>query len=344
MAKTWSKKVRFSYSLFGLIKAAPDSEATWRAVARAVGDESLSDSDPRAQSRAFKRLFADEKTREELVANILEAFVQGLGDRGRTEFERICRGELVPPKLLPEGKKWWGVVARKADSFRPGSLYAIGELLQVYLAHRIRIQNKPQSNVDSQPRATSNKRTEDLTTAGSSTIRCHVVISDLESIIPDTCSARQDDGKWRLEKVIEEVTETANQRLPLLHISPSSLERHLEDFLVKHWIDLNFGFPIHLLGRQIQIRPESKHKVDLIGRKDNGAWVAIELKKSKCDSLTQLRSYMKDLKKALHRPEERVEGILIAPGYGYHALNDAPDDPRISLYRYRVRKSRRNNT
>lgn len=134
---------------------------------------------------------------------------------------------------------------------------------------------------------------------------------------------------WRLEHVRASAG-------TFLQAEPDWSERDLEDRVVENWERIDFGMEkrLILIGRQVRLK-DTREKVDLLAKTSDGTRVAIELKivPATGADLTQLLSYMQDL--AFSRVSyDKIQGVLIAPGFAEKVLNAAGADPRLQLMRF----------
>lgn len=110
------------------------------------------------------------------------------------------------------------------------------------------------------------------------------------------------------------------------------LERNLENYIERHWSELDFGLgkALQLRGRQVNLS-KTREKVDLLASAAR-VIVPIELKIKQAggSDLTQLQSYRQDL---INRGEasENVLGILVAPRFSSKVLNVVSGNPGVIL-------------
>lgn len=99
-------------------------------------------------------------------------------------------------------------------------------------------------------------------------------------------------------------------------------EKHLENYLEKHWESLDFGIghSLELIGRQVRLS-ESREKVDLLARSENVVIpIELKIKQTGGSDLTQLQSYRQDLINREHSAEN-VLGVLVAPKFSTKVMN-----------------------
>ena len=121
-----------------------------------------------------------------------------------------------------------------------------------------------------------------------------------------------------------------------------ALETHLEEFLDKNWQSIDFGLPLRKhdvegqSGRQFPAGPWS---IDfLCVDNKSGDFVVIELKRGQTSDATvgQILRYMSYVKKNLAKPEQGVQGVIVAKDvdealrYAIEAL------PNVRVMTYRV--------
>jgi len=128
------------------------------------------------------------------------------------------------------------------------------------------------------------------------------------------------------------ILETKNIKTAPLRGRSSWLEKHLENYLQKHWLHLDFGVGRRLSLIDNQVRLSQTHeKVDLLAQAGS-LIVPIELKIKEAggSDLTQVQSYRKDAIRQGYSPEN-VLGILVAPKFSSKVLNIVEDMPGIIL-------------
>jgi predicted RNA-binding protein len=121
-----------------------------------------------------------------------------------------------------------------------------------------------------------------------------------------------------------------------------ALETHLEDFLDRNWENIDFGLPLKKYevdgqsGRQFPAGPWS---IDfLCVDNKSGDFVVIELKRGQTSDATvgQLLRYMSYVKRHLARPEQGVQGVIVAKDVD-EALRYAIEAmPNVRVMTYRV--------
>ena len=121
-------------------------------------------------------------------------------------------------------------------------------------------------------------------------------------------------------------------------ISSQWLEKDLEDFLVKHWDDIDLNVPegkLELIGRQKRLW-QSRDHVDLLALSLTGVYVAIELKIKRAggSELTQLQSYIQDMRDS---KREKFVGVLIAPEFSPKVENVARGVDEVRLRTFKLR-------
>ena len=121
-------------------------------------------------------------------------------------------------------------------------------------------------------------------------------------------------------------------------ISNQWLEKDLEDFLVKHWDDIDLNVPegkLELIGRQKRLG-QSRDHVDLLALSLTGVYVAIELKIKRAggSELTQLQSYIQDMRDS---EREKFVGVLVAPEFSPKVENVARGVDEVRLRTFKLR-------
>lgn len=110
------------------------------------------------------------------------------------------------------------------------------------------------------------------------------------------------------------------------------LEKNLENYIEKHWSELDFGLgkALQLRGRQVNLS-NTREKVDLLATAERVV-VPIELKINQAggSDLTQLQSYRQDLINRGEAPAN-VLGILVAPRFSSKVLNVVSGNPGVIL-------------
>ena len=121
-----------------------------------------------------------------------------------------------------------------------------------------------------------------------------------------------------------------------------ALETHLEEFLDRNWESIDFGLALkkyEVEGQGARQFPAGPWSIDfLCVDNKSGDFVVIELKKGQTSDATvgQLLRYMSYVKKHLAKPEQRVQGVIVAKAadealrYAVEAL------PNVRVMTYRV--------
>ena len=122
-------------------------------------------------------------------------------------------------------------------------------------------------------------------------------------------------------------------------------EKHLEDWLMDNWEQLDLGSigRLRLVHRQVRPSTDGSERVDLVAwRERDKRWFLLELKAKTCSpgDLTQLAAYRNAACRALDVPLDRIHGILIAPEFHKKVREAAGANAEIHLLRY-ARKPRR---
>ena len=128
---------------------------------------------------------------------------------------------------------------------------------------------------------------------------------------------------------IERVTHTGCTNLKA---RSNWLEHNLENYIERHWNELNFGLerPLELEGRQVRLS-KTREKVDLLANMGSVVVpIELKIKRASGSDLTQLQSYRQDL---INRgyPSDTVLGILVAPEFSSKILNVMPSTTGIIL-------------
>ena len=123
--------------------------------------------------------------------------------------------------------------------------------------------------------------------------------------------------------------------------SQFALEAHLEEFMYKNWVQIDFGEKLSLYtdeeqnGRQY---PAETWSIDFLCLDVNGDFVVIELKRGKTSDAVvgQVLRYIGWVSENLLQPEQKVRGIIIA-----HEVDDAlrysvRGLPHVRVMTYRV--------
>ncbi len=122
------------------------------------------------------------------------------------------------------------------------------------------------------------------------------------------------------------------------------IEIHLEQWLVDHWDQFNFGAPLKLYeedGESVgqQYDTGAVGRIDLLCEdKTSGALVVIEMKKGRQSDVAmgQLARYMGWVKEHLAQGR-RVEGVVLAPGYDERLRYATIAVPNSRVLRYETR-------
>jgi len=121
-----------------------------------------------------------------------------------------------------------------------------------------------------------------------------------------------------------------------------ALETHLEEFLDRNWGSIDFGLPLKKYdvegqsGRQFPAGPWSIDFLCVDGK--SGDFVVIELKRGQTSDATvgQTLRYMSYVKKNLAKPEQGVQGVIVAKDVD-DALRYAIEAvPNVRVMTYRV--------
>jgi predicted RNA-binding protein len=151
-------------------------------------------------------------------------------------------------------------------------------------------------------------------------------------------------GEADFERIIGSIGPTLS-RNPVENIESTAefaLETHLEEFLDRNWESIDFGLPLKKYdvegqsGRQFPAGPWS---IDfLCVDNKSGDFVVIELKKGQTSDATvgQIARYMSYVKKNLAKPEQCVQGVIVAKDVD-DALRYAIEAvPNVRVMTYRV--------
>jgi hypothetical protein len=121
-------------------------------------------------------------------------------------------------------------------------------------------------------------------------------------------------------------------------------EVHLEEWLVEHWDQVNFGRPLKLyeegsepVGQQYDTKAVGR--IDLLCEDtDSGALVVVELKKGRQSDATvgQLARYMGWVKEHLAK-DRLVEGVVLTPSYDERLRYAVKAFPGVRVLRYETR-------
>lgn len=139
---------------------------------------------------------------------------------------------------------------------------------------------------------------------------------------------------------VSSATQILRKNKPIT-ISSQWLKRDLEDFLVKHWDDIDLNVPegkLELIGRQKRLG-QSRDHVDLLALSLTGVYVAIELKIKRAggSELTQLQSYIQDMRDS---KREKFVGVLIAPEFSPKVENVARGVDEVRLRTFKLRNTK----
>ena len=151
-----------------------------------------------------------------------------------------------------------------------------------------------------------------------------------------------------LESVVSNPSSSlANESLNLTPLgSPADrlIEVHLEEWLVEHWDQVNFGAPLRLYEEDGEIVGQ-QYDTRAIGRIDllcedagSGALVVVELKRGQQsdNAVGQLTRYMGWVKEHLANGRP-VEGVILTPSYDDRLHYAVKAIPGIRVLRYRTR-------
>jgi len=141
------------------------------------------------------------------------------------------------------------------------------------------------------------------------------------------------------EKAFEglDTTEIENIEYEDLEVTQLSLERDLEAFISEDVSTIEDGLSLFNgeTGRQYSVE---SGRIDLLARDKEGGIVVVELKagEAKDASLTQILSYMEDIK-TKHPKEEKIRGMIIAHAFSPRLLKAVAFLPSIELLKYKVK-------
>jgi len=141
------------------------------------------------------------------------------------------------------------------------------------------------------------------------------------------------------EKAIEVVDpiEIENIEYVDLEATQLSLERDLEAFISEDLSTIENGLSLFNDEKGRQYSVESG-RIDLLARDKEGGFVVVELKagEAKDASLTQILSYMKDIK-TKHLKVEKIRGMIIAHAFSPRLVKAVAFLPNIELLKYKVK-------
>ena len=125
-----------------------------------------------------------------------------------------------------------------------------------------------------------------------------------------------------------------------LILPPSSfvLEKHLEDYICKHWEETVFGKDFNIYEKGRQFKTDTGPLDILAKRKDEKEFLVLELKRDKASDIVvgQTQRYMGFIKNNIAQNNESVRGCIIATEADQGLRNALSVVDNIDFYEYKI--------
>jgi len=125
-----------------------------------------------------------------------------------------------------------------------------------------------------------------------------------------------------------------------LILPPSSfvLEKHLEDYICKHWDETVFGKDFNIYEKGRQFKTDTGPLDILAKRKDEKEFLVLELKRDKASDIVvgQTQRYMGFIKNNIAQNNESVRGCIIATEADQGLRNALSVVDNIDFYEYKI--------